>query len=88
MSLHRQEPGFVESFPSSPVSLLLHGSDIAFGHYLVRCGAVRDDGTEETGYMRGTFCCRRTNGRWKIAHEHFSAPFDPESGKALLKLEP
>jgi hypothetical protein len=27
---------------------------------------------------------------WKvnIAHEHFSAPFDPASGKALLVLKP
>ena len=63
-------------------------SDIAFGHYLVRCGAVGEDGKEDAGYMRATFCCRRTGGRWKIAHEHFSAPFDPASGKALLKLEP
>jgi hypothetical protein len=23
-----------------------------------------------------------------IVHEHFSPPFDPESGKALLNLEP
>jgi hypothetical protein len=23
-----------------------------------------------------------------IVHEYFSAPFDPESGKALLSLEP
>jgi hypothetical protein len=23
-----------------------------------------------------------------IVHEHFSAPFDPQSGKALLDLEP
>jgi ketosteroid isomerase-like protein len=64
------------------------GDNIAFGHYLVRCGTVAEDGKEDAGYMRVTFCCRRTSGKWKIAHEHFSAPFDPESGKALLRLEP
>ena len=64
------------------------GGDIAFGHYLVRCGAVGEDGKEDTGYMRATFCCRQRGGRWKIVHEHFSAPFDPESSKALLRLEP
>jgi ketosteroid isomerase-like protein len=64
------------------------GDDIAFGHYLVRCGAVGEDGKEDTGYMRATFCCRKRSGAWKIAHEHFSAPFDPESGKALCRLEP
>jgi PhnB protein len=31
---------------------------------------------------------RKTNGTWMIVHEHFSAPFDPESGKALFDLEP
>ena len=64
------------------------GEDVAFGHYLVRCGTIGEDGKEQAGYMRGTFCCRRTGGKWKIAHEHFSAPFDPESGKALFDLEP
>ena len=47
-----------------------------------------EDGKEDTGYMRVTFCCRKTSGKWKIVHEHFSVPFDPESGKALLRLEP
>jgi uncharacterized protein (TIGR02246 family) len=64
------------------------GDAIAFGHYLVRCGMIGEDGKENAGYMRGTFGCRKTGGRWLIAHEHFSAPFDPESNKALLGLEP
>ena len=38
--------------------------------------------------MRVTVCFRRTGGRWLIAHEHFSVPFDMESGKALMNLEP
>ncbi|MCC2663201.1 MAG: hypothetical protein K0S35_1123, partial [Geminicoccaceae bacterium] len=46
------------------------------------------DGKEQVGWMRATFCCRKTNGRWRIAHEHFSAPFDPESSKALFDLQP
>jgi uncharacterized protein (TIGR02246 family) len=64
------------------------GDDIAFAHYLLKCGATGEDGKEQTGWMRATVCCRRTRGRWLVAHEHFSAPFDPESGKALLRLEP
>jgi uncharacterized protein (TIGR02246 family) len=64
------------------------GDDVAFGHYLVRCGTIGEDGKEQAGYMRATVCCRRTSGQWKIAHEHFSAPFDPQSSKALLDLEP
>jgi uncharacterized protein (TIGR02246 family) len=61
---------------------------IAFGHYLVRCGGAGPDGQMQSGWMRVTVGFRRTGGRWQIAHEHFSAPFDPESGKALLALEP
>lgn len=62
--------------------------DVAFAHYLCLCGGTKEDGTKETGWMRGTVCCRRSNDRWRIAHEHFSAPFDPESGKALFDLKP
>ena len=64
------------------------GDDVAFGHYLVRCGGTGPDGKEQTGWMRGTVCCRRRSGRWLVAHEHFSVPFDMASGKALLGLEP
>jgi uncharacterized protein (TIGR02246 family) len=64
------------------------GDDVAFGHYLLKCGATGEDGKEQTGWMRVTVCCRRTNQRWLVAHEHFSVPFDMESGKALLNLEP
>jgi uncharacterized protein (TIGR02246 family) len=64
------------------------GGDVAFGHYLLRCGGAGEDGKEQVGWMRVTVCYRRTNGRWLVAHEHFSAPFEMESGKALLDLEP
>ena len=62
--------------------------DLAFGHYLSRCGATMPDGEEKSGWMRATVGCRKVNGKWTIVHEHFSAPFDPESGKALFDLEP
>jgi ketosteroid isomerase-like protein len=38
--------------------------------------------------MRATVGHRKTNGKWMIVHEHFSAPFNMESGKALLGLKP
>lgn len=62
--------------------------DVAFCHYLCRCGGTGPDGKMQVGWMRATVCCRRTNGRWLVAHEHFSAPFDPQSSKALFDLEP
>jgi uncharacterized protein (TIGR02246 family) len=64
------------------------GDAIAFAHYLIRCGVIGEDGKENAGYMRATVCCRNTNGRWLIAHEHYSVPFDPANSQALLGLEP
>lgn len=62
--------------------------DIAFSHFLVNCGGTDQDGNMKTSWMRGTSCHRRENGQWRIAHEHFSAPFDMESCKAQFDLEP
>ena len=62
--------------------------DLAFGHSLVRCGGTGPDGKEQSGWVRLTFAARKAGGRWRIAHEHYSVPFDPMSGKALLELEP
>jgi uncharacterized protein (TIGR02246 family) len=62
--------------------------DVAFCHYLSRCGGTGPDGEEKVGWMRATAGLRQRGGRWLIVHEHFSAPFDPSSGKALLDLEP
>ena len=62
--------------------------DLAFGHYLSRCGGTGPDGVEKVGWMRATVCCRKIDGRWLVVHEHFSAPFDMETSKALFDLEP
>ena len=64
------------------------GDDVAFGHYLLKCGATGEDGKEQSGWTRATVCWRKRSGRWMVAHEHFSAPFDMASGKALLGLNP
>jgi uncharacterized protein (TIGR02246 family) len=79
---------------SGPTTFEIHDlnitaqNDVAFSHYLLRCGGTGPDGQQHVGWMRVTVCFRRKNGQWKIAHEHFSAPFEPQSGKALLDLEP
>jgi uncharacterized protein (TIGR02246 family) len=61
---------------------------VAFAHYLSRCGCKDEQGNEQAGWMRATVCCRKLDGGWHIAHEHYSVPFDPESGKALMELAP
>ena len=63
-------------------------SDLAFAYYLSRCGGTGPDGVIKVGWMRGTVCCQKANSRWLVVHEHFSAPFDMESGKALFDREP
>jgi ketosteroid isomerase-like protein len=73
-------------FEMHQLSLTVRG-DIAFGHYLTRCGGV-EDGQEKTSWMRATVCLKEIGGRWLIAHEHFSVPFDMQSGKAMFDLTP
>ena len=61
---------------------------VAFAHYLSRCGCKDGQGIEQAGWMRATVCCRKLDAGWRIAHEHYSVPFDPENGKALMELLP
>lgn len=62
--------------------------DLAFCHYLATCGCTDENGKEQIGWTRGTVCLRKTDGDWRIVHEHYSMPFDPETMKILDDLEP
>ena len=59
------------------------GDDLALVHGLNRCGGTGPDGKEMSGWMRMTTCLRKQHGKWQIVHEHFSAPFDPQSDTTL-----
>ncbi|WP_407279773.1 nuclear transport factor 2 family protein [Aromatoleum evansii] len=59
------------------------GAELAFAHALNRCGGTGPDGKEMSGWMRMTSCLLKQHGKWRIVHEHFSAPFDPQSNTAL-----
>ncbi len=61
--------------------------DVAFAHALMHCG-FKEDGKVEASWMRMTAGLKRLGGDWKIAHEHFSAPFEMPSGKAMFHLSP
>ena len=84
------------SFENCPGPLHFELSDTAveandalgFSRSLLQCGYTDDDGNEHLAWMRVTACYRKVAGRWVIAHEHFSAPFDPENGKAKLDATP
>jgi ketosteroid isomerase-like protein len=62
--------------------------DIGFATYLCLCGGTDESGEQKTSWMRVTACFQKIAGEWKIVHEHYSAPFDPMSGEALLALQP
>jgi uncharacterized protein (TIGR02246 family) len=59
--------------------------DVAYIHALIECqGSGQDAGC----WSRMTMGLRRTEGRWRIAHEHFSFPADVQTGKAMMHLRP
>jgi uncharacterized protein (TIGR02246 family) len=64
------------------------GSDVAFSHCLSHVSATRTDGGALDMWWRTTLCFHKSDGKWMVTHEHNSVPFDVESGKASLNLEP
>ena len=39
-------------------------------------------------WVRVTFCFRKIDGNWLIAHDQASVPFDMASGQGVVDLEP
>lgn len=65
------------------------GDDVAFGHCFGRLSGTLMNGTATSGmWVRVTFCFRKTDGNWLIAHDQVSVPFDMPSGKGVVDLEP
>ncbi|HTN31397.1 MAG TPA: nuclear transport factor 2 family protein [Pseudomonas sp.] len=58
----------------------------AFG--LCHCGCENEQGEMEGAWMRFTQLMRRSSEQWRIIHEHWSAPFDPQSGQTHFALQP
>jgi ketosteroid isomerase-like protein len=65
------------------------GDEVAFGHCFGRLSGTLKDGTATSGmWVRATFCFRKIDGNWLIAHDQVSVPFDVASGKGVADLEP
>lgn len=62
--------------------------DLGLGFYLCHCGGTDEQGQTHSSWMRVSQGYRKLQGRWTIIHEHFSAPFEMESGKAQFDLQP
>ena len=65
-----------------------HSNDVAFSHGLSHVSATTTDGRKLDMWWRTTVCFRKIAGKWMVTHEHNSVPFDVESGKASLDLQP
>lgn len=63
-------------------------NETAFSFFLCRCGGTDESGEEKSSWMRVTRGLRKIDGVWLTVHEHFSSPFDMESGMALFDLQP
>ncbi|UIN55176.1 MULTISPECIES: nuclear transport factor 2 family protein [Pseudomonas] len=64
------------------------GDNIAFAHWVANCGGTNEKGETQSCWMRATACYRLVGDAWKIAHEHWSAPFDPMTGATLFDAKP
>jgi ketosteroid isomerase-like protein len=65
------------------------GDEVAFGHCFGRLSGTLGNGTATNGmWVRATFCFRKVDGTWLIAHDQASVPFDIATGKGVTDLEP
>ena len=64
------------------------GDDVAFAYSLNRVSGTTVDGRRVDMWLRSTVCYRRIDGRWTVTHQHSSVPFDGESGRVSLDLQP
>jgi ketosteroid isomerase-like protein len=82
-----KQPGAAFGYEIRDLSLTL-GDDVAFGHSLNRVSGTLKNGNTTDFWLRWTACFRKIDGNWLITHDQVSVPVDPESGRALLNLEP
>lgn len=65
------------------------GGDIAYATSLNRLSGTKTDGETPDVWFRATYCLRKQDNAWKIAHEHTSVPFYMDgSYKAAVDLQP
>jgi ketosteroid isomerase-like protein len=68
------------------MSIVVSG-DLAAAHFILPIKWTDKNGSHlERG--RGTHIFKKIDGKWLIWHEHFSVPFDPATGKAVLDATP
>ena len=64
------------------------GDGVAFGHSFNRLSGTSENGDRIGPWVRWTGCFQKIDGNWLIVHDQVSVPFDVDSGRALLNLQP
>jgi uncharacterized protein (TIGR02246 family) len=62
-------------------------SELGYSRMLNHCGGPNAEGQMQTAWMRATRVWGRRNGEWRVIHEHFSMPFDMETGQVCMTQE-
>ncbi len=94
LEAYRRHWEYCMTLCTGPMTFELHDlkisadNELAFAYGLCRCGGTNEKGEQQSGWMRFTTAFRKLDGQWRTVHEHWSTPFDMESGKALLDLKP
>ncbi len=52
------------------------GADVGYAFGLLACGGTLPDGATFSDTVRITFCLRKREGQWKVAHQHVSKPIE------------
>ena len=64
------------------------GEDVSYAHSLNHVKGRTAGGDELDMWWRSTLGLRKRDGRWQVCHSHTSVPFDMETAKASLDLQP
>jgi uncharacterized protein (TIGR02246 family) len=62
--------------------------DVGLCSFVYHVTGTITSGDQVDMWVRATLGCRRTDGKWRIVHDHESVPFDPATGQALTSLHP
>jgi ketosteroid isomerase-like protein len=66
---------------------VLTSGDLAVAHSIIRV-TWTDKSGRHSQTSRYTQVDKKEGGKWLIWHEHYSVPFDPPTGKAVLTANP
>ncbi len=67
---------------------IVTSGDLAVMRCIIRGKWIDSKGIMHTQTSRYTQIDRKEGGKWLVWHEHFSVPFDPATGKAVMNAKP